>query len=388
MVCEICGGHAITKRDGRYVCETCGACYAVEEDCGMWRGQVKHPKNDEVKASLERAMQAREAGSYFEAEVCCDRALRIDETDYLARSLKAEVVCLQSAEGEDRTREAIGLYTKALDDVPNDLRDAFRRRAGETLTDLVYSRSVVLANKYSATGSAVDGTAVMVLPFFVQDTASRMDESLGIQILDDRLRDIVARIMSDSAMDVWNRVVVPRYVNDVHRSKTSMDAFVSGGDEAIAIIQAALRFCPNEKQSSIERYQNMMSIQSMLIDAHSMRQDGARWVRAFSLSEASKASRRRDILGWQNEIKKLDPSYEPPTVPRKEPTPSGLQGEAGRRPGESVWNRTVTWRMIVAMFCFARFLSCMERPSGAVSMEAMVWLCACVGFIVWWYRAG
>lgn len=136
----------------------------------------------------------------------------------------------------------------------------------------------------------------------------------------------------------------------------------------------------------------MCQMQEHLVDAHSMRLDGDRWVRAYSLSEEDKARRRGDIAAWRAEAERIDPGVigrleQRPTpqqpAPHAEAVPAPDEGEGAKR---GVLHRRFTWKMAVAFLCFARFLTLLSAPRPGGAFEVLVWLGLGIAFVVWWYQ--
>lgn len=384
MVCEICRGSDFVKRDGEFVCVKCGTRYPLEEAQKLYVGtDTKYGSEvaDRIKNYIELAIQARNAGANFEAEVYCNKALELDANNYQAWRIKAEVVCAQSSGDEDWLREAIAYYGKALEVAPEEFKENLRKESGKTVAIALRERASRYGLAYAKSASKADGDVLLLLPHYTSDATYRMSIATDVELLDDGLRVFVANTMNNSAIAAWNRVIAPRYANDQHRNKAAMDAFISGGDEVIAIILKAIGFCPGDKEGNKSRYKNLVSLQEQLIDAHSMREDGNRWVRAYSLSDENKARRRSDIAEWQAALREIDPDYRPVPVANM---PAVSDQESGKK---SVWNRIVNWKTLVSLLCITRGLTLMSSPSSGMQLETLAWLGMGIAFAVWWYQS-
>lgn len=381
MICEICHGREFLLKGDEYICTRCNTRYTIEEAMKlMGNNDTDTSRAAQVKNYLDHAVQSRNTGAFFESEVYCNKALEIDAENYQALRLKAEVVALQTNYSDDRTVEAISTYEKALSVAPEEFHDNLQDTSAQVIATAVQTRAMQLGSQYTNVGSGHEGNALLGLPLYVVDRDARLREATGASILELGVRTNIANVMCNSAANAWNQRIVPSYVKNEHRDKAAMDAFVDGGDEVLAVIECAIGFDSKNTKENKQRYANLIAVQESLIDAHSMRDDGGRWVRAYSLSEENKASRCDDIQRWVHEVQEIDPGFTYESKPQsmgKEPDDSG----------KSILHRTVTWQMCIAMLCLARFFSIVSTPSKNGPFEALLWLGIGVAFAVWGYQA-
>ena len=385
MECAICRKTHISKRNGEYVCDVCGARYTEEEANELLiarpssqKSQCKQSKTGLLYDYLEKANRANSAGSYYESEVYCNKALALDEDCYEAWRLKAEVISLQCGI-DDRTNESISCYEKALDTVSDENRDELLAEAFRNVNAAVRKVSFVVGEKYSKSGSFEDGRATLLLPLYVAERCARFKEAMCTDLLDDVMRESVADNMTASAICAWTAITLPAYVNDVHRNKAGMDVFVMMGDLDIKIVERSFGLFSDHADKDILRHEFIISLQEKLITAHSMQKDGGQWVRAYSLSEDDKAERRKAIEASQIAIRDIDPSRAKSSPARSADTSSQPKKRL------SVMDRTVTWRLLVAMFCMARFMALSTSAHGNQSLVQFSWLAVGIIFTVWWY---
>lgn len=193
--------------------------------------------------------------------------------------------------------------------------------------------------------------------------------------------------MLRSCSTAWSEHILPAYAGNEHRNKAAMDAFVEGGDQAIAILGAAMRFNPRDDRLARECYGLMAAVQESLNDAHSMRQSGRRWVRAFSLTDENKEDRRRDVAAWRAELDRLGVSD---VAERGAQAGVALKQEKGMRPDgrPDIMHRALTWKGLVGFFCISRFLAHFSGGGQGDQSIAFIWLFLGVLFMVWWYETG
>lgn len=386
MVCEICKGHDFLKVDGEYVCQGCGTRYLPAEAMRLLADEDHERGTDDgVKELLDHAIQSKNAGHYFEAEYYCNKVLESDPDNYLAWRNKAEAIAKQTSLEDDRTADAISSYREALRFAPYELREDLRKESGDNLRVALMCRSIAACKKFGTTALMPDGDVVLGLPHFVEDRAARIAAATGAKVLDDTIRDVVTVAMHKSSVDAWTNHLLPAYANNEHRDKASMDCFVDGGDQVITIMESAIRFHPGSEECARACYGLMVAVQESLIDAHSMRKSGRKWVRAYSLSDENKESRRRDVAAWRQKLERLGvsdggtPATKEATAPRR---------ERGSRPDgkPDIMHRTLTWKGLVGFFCISRFLVLISGSSRSDQSIAYAWLLVGVLFMVWWYE--
>lgn len=380
--CEICRRKYFTQRNSGFVCNTCGAYYTVDEVQELVASQsiTRKSPDDGVESFLEIAKHAYGRGSYYESEVYCNKALELDAKCYDALRLKAKAICLQCGM-EDRLDESIKCFEKAFRVSPTECKEGLVAEAQRDVGVAIRNVSFEVGKKYSQSGSKADGRATLSLPFFLADCCARFKEAMGIDILDPDIRRNIADSMADSAYSAWNTITLPTYAKNNHRDKTAMDDFVMAGDIDVQIMERSLSVFSDHATMDIARHKYIILIQEALIDAHSLQKNSGKWVRAYSLSESDKANRRHAIESSKRAINDIDSSYA-----MNIQAPSVDIGQHVKKRG--VIHRTVTWRLLIAILCFVRFLTLLSSSSETLPWIKFAWFAAGIVFAAWWYVAG
>ncbi len=91
LTCEMCGSTNLVKKDGVFVCQSCGTQYSVEEAKKMMvegtvdvKGTVKVDNSDELKNLFEIARRAKDSGNYENAAKYYDMILAKDPQSWEA----------------------------------------------------------------------------------------------------------------------------------------------------------------------------------------------------------------------------------------------------------------------------------------------------------------
>lgn len=141
LTCEMCGNTDLTKRDGVFVCQSCGCKYSAEEAKKMMvegtvdvsGSTVKVDDTSKLDNYLEIAKGAIMSNNYSETEQYCNKALEVDPRVANAWFLKSRSVLLQSTlNNPKRIGEAMGYFVKGLACIP---KEEYKDHPVETFTD-------------------------------------------------------------------------------------------------------------------------------------------------------------------------------------------------------------------------------------------------------------
>lgn len=102
LKCEVCGSNDLTKKDGLFVCDYCGAKYSLEEVQKMTgqvnvSGTVSIDSSSRLKSLVQGAHDALETLNFEEAAKYAEQALEIEPNN--ADALRAMVVCTAYTDG-------------------------------------------------------------------------------------------------------------------------------------------------------------------------------------------------------------------------------------------------------------------------------------------------
>ena len=97
LTCEMCGSTDLIKKDGVFVCQTCGCKYSVEEARKMMAvgaveitGTVKVNNTGLIDSYLQMAENALNSSNNAEAESYANKILEIDPRNYQACFIKGK----------------------------------------------------------------------------------------------------------------------------------------------------------------------------------------------------------------------------------------------------------------------------------------------------------
>jgi hypothetical protein len=118
----MCGSTELVKQDGVFVCQTCGCKYSVEEAKKMMvegvvevTGTVKVDNSAAIDSFVELARNARDTGSYKEADSYCNKVIEMGAENWEIWFIKGCAVGWQSTLSNRRIPETINAFFKAIE---------------------------------------------------------------------------------------------------------------------------------------------------------------------------------------------------------------------------------------------------------------------------------
>ncbi len=123
LTCEICGSTDLIKKDGVFVCQTCGTKYSIEEAKKMMaKGSVDVSgstvivdKSGSVENYYLLAEKAFDGKNFEEAENYCKKIIEIDPENYKAWMLKGKAAGWQSTLKKLRVEETVVAFKKSME---------------------------------------------------------------------------------------------------------------------------------------------------------------------------------------------------------------------------------------------------------------------------------
>ena len=125
LTCEMCGSTDLIKKDGVFVCQTCGCKYSVEEARKMMAvgaveitGTVKVNNTGLIDSYLQMAENALNSSNNAEAESYANKILEIDPRNYQACFIKGKSSGWQTTGRNNRYPESILNWINAYNYAP------------------------------------------------------------------------------------------------------------------------------------------------------------------------------------------------------------------------------------------------------------------------------
>lgn len=322
IVCELCDGTEFTKDAGMFVCNGCGTRYSVEEAKSMMKeiegaapavvtpssaAPVENANQQQIDNILILATTAYEADNYAEAESYCNRAIELDAMCYKAWNLKGKAVGWQSEMGNLRIEEAAHSFCKAIDFAPEEEKEHLKDEAVEELKRLGLALIELRKKRFS------DSPDKEELLGFTTDRKVLVDSLLvllhhgnSVNMPDGYLEQIATK-MNEAAVSAFN-MARKAWGNIEHPGEKDFDTYLGWNSNIMMLLQKAIDASDDDDEEDITRYENLIIVLKEPMDACSYKREWSSrksdfiWVKEYSLADAAKANRRKQIAECEQKI--------------------------------------------------------------------------------------
>lgn len=321
LTCEMCGSTDLVKQDGMYACQTCGTKYSVEEAKKMMiegtvdvsGSTVKVDNTASIANYYKMAESAYESSNQKEAERYCNKIIEIDPDNYKAWLLKGRAAGWQSTLGNIRIEESVNCFTKALDNAPEEEKENVKKEAANEIEKLSKALISLCCDNYEKWPS--DDNANSILSNLKLAQLYSLVLLAKCEVNADGFKQDVATMINQAVVTAWGNVILEDYQDDEHPSKYTWETFKERGFTALALLQQAIDICDDDDQDDIQRYKNMITLTSSLVNSCSWTYSNSAYVREYSLTQEAKNKNIDNIMKWHEKIKEIDPNYVIPQRP-------------------------------------------------------------------------
>lgn len=321
LICEMCGSTDMIKQDGAFVCQTCGTKYSVEEAKKMMiegtvdvsGSTIKVDNTDQIKNFIEMAKSAYDADNKGETEAYCNRIIEIDPQNYEAWFLKGKAAGWQSKLAKLRIDESVQCFSKAVDYAPDDKKEDIKKQASEEISDLSVALISLCCKNYMSLPTDSNANSIVTNVIKTQDYVIKLLVKCGVKV--DDFNSKISIMINNAATNAWQNTIVPNYNSSGYPSKYDLTRLIEQSDGAIQIIETAIIIENDKKDNNKTRYENLIAINTMLIDAWSYTYSYGGYVKETSLTDEAKRLRIDSIMKWHEKIKEIDPSHAIPSRP-------------------------------------------------------------------------
>lgn len=149
LTCAKCGSVDFLKKGDTFVCRTCGRKYSASKVTKMISrekpaGKVKSSDISQAENNFRMVKKAFAVGNYKEADYICNKAIKMDKTDWKTWFTKGRAVGRRSTFDRSRIPEAIHAFSKALQYCPEEEREPLKTACKE---ELKVMQSVLLSKR-------------------------------------------------------------------------------------------------------------------------------------------------------------------------------------------------------------------------------------------------
>ena len=321
LKCELCGSNDIVKHEGFFVCQHCGTKYSpAEAKKIMVEGTIKINNTDSAKNYLMLAENAIKSDNYRDAELYSNKVLEIEPKAGQAWFIKCEAVSHQNTVSNIRIKESILCFENAIkchmesqkEDVLNDeLKIQIRDKMKNIMLPVLDSS----LNLFVSTPTLDIANAVLKTFQESSHLYKVMSERYGLG--SENLDSIIAKRVISSVNEAYDTTMLYDYHEhgNKHPSKADFEQFKSRIHYAKALLDAVFPLC-DDKDLKVLNLKSKLKIVDFEYGIQSHIQQNGEWVVEYTLSDKRKQEVLNEYQELIKQIKKLDPSYEPPKAGR------------------------------------------------------------------------
>ncbi len=317
LKCELCGSNDIVKQEGFFVCQHCGTKYSpAEAKKIMVEGTIKINNTDSAKNYLVLAENAIKSDNYRDAELYSNKVLEIEPKAGRAWFIKGVAVGHQNSISNIRIKESVLCFDNAIKCImaANKLEiidDETKNLIQTQMTSIMLSLLDASLSRFVSTPNIDLANAILTISRESSRLYKAMSEQYGFS--SDNLDATIAKKVISSVNEAYDTTMLYDYHEHGHKhpSKADFEQFKSRIHYAKALLDAVLPFC-DDKDLKVLNLKSKLKIVDCEYGIQSHIQQNGEWVVEYTLSD----KRKQEVLNEYNElikqIKKLDPSYEPP----------------------------------------------------------------------------
>lgn len=317
LKCELCGSNDIAKQEGFFVCQHCGTKYSPDETKKITvESTIKINNLDSAQNYLVLARNALKANNYRDAEYYSNKVLEIQPKAGTAWFVKGVAVGHQNTISNIRIKESVLCFDNTikcfmeahrLEVIDDELKILIRDRMIEIMLSLLESA----LSRFESTPTIDLANAILTISRESSRLYKTMSEQYGFS--SGNLDSTIAKKVISSVNEAYDTTMLYDYHEHGHKhpSKADFEQFKSRIHYAKALLDAVLPFC-DDKDLKVLNLKSKLKIVDCEYGIQSHIQQNGEWVVQYTLSD----KRKQEVLNEYNElikqIKKLDPSYEPP----------------------------------------------------------------------------
>lgn len=344
LVCEMCGSSDIIKKDGFYVCDTCGTKYSLEEAKKLFvevsGGTITVSNNPQEKNLEKLATDAYESRNWKAAEDFANQVLAINDKNFEAWEIKAIAVCMQLSAFNTRMLEGMNCIAGAYHCKSGEEQADYREHLLKHLKNIAGSEIDARIKNYSKSGDGVE-LLNKTLQIFNKDFKRIM---LALEFSEERIDEefnlMTNKMIADgynAIKTVWEMAAKKYYKGeystrgakwektsifgdvcwdeDERPDKIDFDFYLSAVDDNISLGENLIELVnPTTNEDLIFGIlREMISENELAIKAVSfstfwggLNGDSKRWEIEYRVSDSSKAERNKQIQKWKSDIASVE----------------------------------------------------------------------------------
>lgn len=337
LVCDICGGKLSMGSGGIAVCDSCGMEHTKErmqEKVQEIKGVVRVDNSHMIENYLVMAQNAYDSSNQAEAESYCNKIIEIDPNNYQAWLLKGKSAGWQSTLQSPRFSETVSCFSKAIVNAPEDERGELIEETKADIRDLAAALISLRSDRFTKWPDEDEAAGFTADILKIADAMQLFIQQAGVIIPLSEMMAPLAVLVTQSVTKAWQNVVWPDYKgNNDKPDEYQWKKFIGRIGYCTDLIQSAIRWCDDDDEEDIPRYENLIFLHNQAINSCSwdskyedysdrgMRDTKIRltqnygfvpdvvnnryWFKQYTLSDSAIAHRRTLISEYQRKISSI-----------------------------------------------------------------------------------
>ena len=264
--CELCGSTDLIKKDGIYVCNSCGSKFTVEEARKMMvevEGDVNVKNMGNVENYIVMAQNAFSSKNNKEAENYCNKAIEINTESYEAWLIKGKAAGWQSTIANIRFPEALNCFENAIKYAPEDKKEEIKKETFEEARNLLDALNQLACGHYLDYPSADNANSIINSLIAVKDSIDAFKSKVAnIDFSSDDLK--LAKDINATVVSAYSNIILKEYIGDEgHPDKFDFENFRDRAIAANGLLDICLLFAETSKETQITILENKLIISSV-----------------------------------------------------------------------------------------------------------------------------
>lgn len=271
LACDICGGKLSMGSGGIAVCDSCGMEHTKErmqEKVQEIKGVVRVDNSHMIENYLGMAQNAFDSSNQAEAESYCNKVIEIDPNNYQAWLLKGKSAGWQSTLQSPRFSETVSCFSKAIVNSPGDERDELIEATKADIRDLAMALISIRSDRFTKWPDEDEAAGFTADISKIADAMQLFIQQAGVIIPLSEMMAPLAVLVTQSVTKAWQNIILPDYKgNNDKPDEYQWKKFIGRIGYCTDLIQSAIRWCDDDDEEDIPRYENLIFLHNQAINS-------------------------------------------------------------------------------------------------------------------------
>ena len=307
LKCEICGGTDIVKKDGVFVCETCGVKYSVEElQALLADANAEEKAKPDISSPQDSFMiladTARTAGSWGETEVYVAKMLEKHPYDVKAWFMRGEAVGHMYTPRKDSLDKTVEYWKNAY--TYSSQREDLKATIHTTIMDLIYHLLDYYVDNFTRDSGSVQTAALSTYAAHIQTVLNDLTIQCDISFDRAYLCETTVMKIHDPAKAIFKNAM-REYGTGSYATIAEWDYTVGICTRILHLTYDLLPYCRSTDTAKIV-YETLIYMLDRYHDLERREKVGDAMLVVNRFSDERKGEMERYIRKFQNEVKKCE----------------------------------------------------------------------------------